>query len=295
MKITILGAGSFGKAIAKILAAKAPALADIEPDGTYSKRTQEQIHGSELLIIAVPSQALKNCLKMIKPLVRKETKIISCVKGLYYKNDLLTPTMMIKRELEIEAGTLSGPNISEEIEKELPTFTVLSGPKWIWEIAPHFKTDYFQAVIETDTKGVEFGGAAKNILAIAAGLIEGKYGKHSSNTKGATVAILMEEMERVYSRFQQRKIPQLGYLADTITTMTSGLSRNKKFGKRIGRKEKGIKRLYEQLGTVEGYDTLSALYEYVKEKHIDAPTIKSLYKVIYREGKVETLTEWELE
>ena len=297
MEITIVGGGSFGKAIAHIL--PNPRIAELERDGSYSNKTQQAISDADVLILAVPSEALKSCLKMIKPLVSDKAKIISCMKALYYKTDLHTPSMMIRRELDKDCAVLVGGNIAEEIRQDIPTKAWMAGPKWIEKIIPHFKTDNFVAVEGEDIMGLEFGAAAKNMLSITAGLIEGAYGKSSCNAKAATMAKMIEELKTTYRRIsadkgKTRNIPSEPFLADVIATCTSEHSRNRTFGKQIGRKvkKKGVKEIYEQMGTVEGYDTTKAIYEYITDKHVYAPTIKSLYKVLYRKAKIATLTEW---
>lgn len=276
MNIVILGAGKFGKAMGHVLAKRKPALVDIE-DGSYSDRSKRKISEAELLIICVPSQALKNCCKMIKPLL-KNVKIISCIKALY--EGMKTPTEIIKEELGVNAGALSGLNFAEEIMKDIPTRTTIAGPSWVKEVSKLFKTKHFHPHVYSDAVGLEFGSAAKNVLALAVGIIEGKYGKNSLNMQGALLAKGIEELSEVCKKCKNKKIPKLPFFADVFGSCKAN-SRNLEFGKALVECKKC------KTDTVEGLQTLKRIHNCAK-----TPLIKTLYEIVYKSKSINLLENY---
>ncbi|MBW3019319.1 hypothetical protein KY329_04000, partial [Candidatus Woesearchaeota archaeon] len=226
-------------------------------------------------IMCLPSEALRSCCRMIKPL--KDVKVISCIKALY--EDLKTPTEIIKQELGISAAALSGLNFADEIKKNIPTRTTVAGPNAA-ELAKIFKTQYFHPHTGKDAVGLEFGSAAKNILAIAVGIIEGKYGKNSLNMQGAVIAKGIEELNEVCEKRKGTKIPKLPFFADVFGSCKAG-SRNLEFGKKFAECKKCT------TDTVEGLQTLKRVYKSAK-----TPLIKALYEIIFEQKSITLLENY---
>lgn len=184
---------------------------------------------------------------------------------------------------------LSGPSFAKEVMQEQITLATLAGrsKKVLTKVASMMDTTYFKLLLSYDVKGVLLGGALKNILAIAGGIIEG-FG-YNHNTRAAMITIGIAEMLRFGKVFNAR--PETFYglsgMGDLILTTTGGLSRNKQFGLEIakGRTPKEI--IDSQRTVVEGYKTAKAAYLLCEKYDIHARIFKGLYSVLYEGENAE--------
>jgi glycerol-3-phosphate dehydrogenase (NAD(P)+) len=179
---------------------------------------------------------------------------------------------------------LSGPSFAKEIIDKQVTIVALAGktPDTLLDVCKKTGTDYFRCIPTYDVKGVLLGGALKNILAIAGGILEGLGYNH--NTRAAMITRGINEMLRFGKVFNGR--PETFYsfagMGDLILTTTSSLSRNKTFGLDIATSGKTPEELINsQRSVVEGYKTTQAAYNLAQKYKIRAPLFDGVYQILY--------------
>jgi glycerol-3-phosphate dehydrogenase (NAD(P)+) len=179
---------------------------------------------------------------------------------------------------------LSGPSFAKEIVDKQITIVALAGktPEVLLDVCKKMNTDYFKCIPTYDIKGVLLGGALKNILAIAGGILEG-YG-YNHNTRAAMITRGINEMLRFGKVFNAR--PETFYsfagMGDLILTTTSSLSRNKTFGLKIAQREMSPEQIIDsQRSVVEGYKTTLAAKKLADKYHIRAPLFEGVYDILY--------------
>ncbi len=179
---------------------------------------------------------------------------------------------------------LSGPSFAKEIVDKQVTLVSLAGktPDTLLKVCEMMNTDYFKCMPTYDIKGVLLGGALKNILAIAGGILEGLGYNH--NTRAAMITRGINEMLRFGKVFNAR--PETFYsfagMGDLILTTTSSLSRNKTFGLDIAKSGKSPEEIINsQRSVVEGYKTTKAAYNLAQKYKIRAPLFDGIYQILY--------------
>ena len=286
--ITIIGAGSFGKALSKILDKNKHSLVDIEKDGNYSSESIDLIKKADRIIIAVPSDALINCLKMIKSYIPKKIPLLYCTKGLY--EGIKTPTQLSKKYLPNKVSTLMGPNLSSEIMLEVPTITGIAGENtkdWIKLLS----TKKFKPIKENNPTLIEFGGAVKNIIALGTGLLDGYYSKKGHNMMGSFVAFALKDIKHIIANKNDNLFNHFSFIGDLFTTCMSESSRNYKYGYNFGKNLRLGKRIGKPEKTVEGYQTLQIIYAHAVKHKLKLPTIIALHNIIFSNGKIDDIFE----
>ena len=180
---------------------------------------------------------------------------------------------------------LSGPSFAKEIVDKQVTIVSLAGrtPEALMDVCKKLNTDYFKCIPTYDVKGVLLGGALKNILAIAGGILEGLGYNH--NTRAAMITRGINEMLRFGKVFNAR--PETFYsfsgMGDLILTTTSSLSRNKTFGLDIATSDKSPEEIIQaQRSVVEGYKTTKAAFDLAQKYNIRAPLFDGIYKILYK-------------
>jgi glycerol-3-phosphate dehydrogenase (NAD(P)+) len=245
----------------------------------------DEIENLEYIFITIPTQFIRSVIKNLNP--KKKPFIISCSKGIEI-NTLKRPSQIIKEVLKNkikDVFVLSGPNFAEEIVKELPTASVLAGDKRyeneISFLQKKISNKYFRIYISFDLKGVEIGGALKNVYAIGAGIIDGIGLGH--NARASYIIRSMVEMVRFGKKMgaKPQTFAGLSGLGDLILTATGDLSRNRKFGILIANGEK-IEDALNKLQTVEGYYTVKPLIEISKKYKIEMPIAEKIYEILYK-------------
>ncbi|MBI4146677.1 hypothetical protein HY489_05065 [Candidatus Woesearchaeota archaeon] len=279
--ITIIGAGKFGQCISKLLGENQHVLVDVEKDGSYSEKTKKCIGDADRLALCVPSAFLEGCLQMVKPLVKRGIPILSCTKGLF--SGLKTSTEIIRKVLKNPVATLNGPNLSVEIMAGKPTLTTIAGDR-AEEWASLLKSENFFPVVENDAVGAEFGAAAKNIVALGVGLMDGYY--QSCNSMGSFAALAVREVEQLYKHKKKGSLPQLSFLGDLFATCASEDSRNHTYGHLVGKALREGKSIPKPDGTVEGLHALETIHEFM---HGKLPLLHNLRRVLNGRMRVEEL------
>lgn len=253
----------------------------------------------ELVVSGLPTHGIRTFfsenLDRFEGYLKREIPIISLSKGidpetLELSDDLFNDFFPQYRDY---ITFLSGPSFAKEIMEKQITLVTIAGrsKKVLMDIATKLDTPYFKALPSYDIKGVLLGGALKNVLAIAGGIVEGLGYNH--NTRAAMITRGIVEMLRFGKVFNAR--PETFYglsgMGDLILTTTGGLSRNKTFGLEIAKGRKPLEIINSQRTVVEGYKTTKAAFLLAEKYDIRARIFKGLYEVLYNDANVEEVLE----
>lgn len=311
-KISVIGAGSWGTALANLLAENGNQLkiyardksvvksinskninCKYFPEYTLEKNLkafnnlEKALENTEAVIISVPTQALKNIAHKITEFVDRDTIIVSTAKGIDEKT-FKTNSQMIRDAGFTKVVVLSGPTHAEEVMEKLPTAIVSAAKnrEAAEKVQDLFMSKYFRVYTNPDLKGVELGGALKNVIALASGICDGL--NFGDNTRAALITRALTEMSR-FVEYHGAKTPTLAGLSgmgDLVVTCTSMHSRNRRFGIEIGKGNSIEQARAEVKQVVEGVKTTRAIYHWLQENHIklEMPITIQVYKVLF-EGK----------
>ncbi len=310
MKVAVIGGGSWGSAIAKLLYLKGhdvkiwarrkkvvEALKNGEnpyylsgitlPKFKATDDLNEAINGSELIYFAIPAQSVRSVLEKIKHLP-KNAIIINLAKGIEIKSAKRMEEVFAEMLGDIKYATLSGPSHAEEVARDIPTSVVVaSKDETVAKIVQHeTSTISFRVYRSTDVTGVEIAGALKNIVAIAAGVIDGL--GNWDNSKAALITRALSEITRFGVHFGAKRDTFMGLagIGDLIVTCTSQHSRNRYVGEMLGRGKKLDEILNEMSMVAEGVYTTKIAYEMSKTENLYTPIIDHVYKILYENMKV---------
>ncbi|RLP76576.1 NAD(P)-dependent glycerol-3-phosphate dehydrogenase [Mycetocola tolaasinivorans] len=242
------------------------------------------ITGAAVVFIAVPSQALRDNLTAIKPLLGRDTIVVSLMKGVE-KQTGLRMSQVIEQCLEIEperVAVASGPNLAMEIAKEQPTAAVVSSIslETAQEVALLARNRYFRTFVNTDVIGTEFGGVLKNLIAVAIGIVDGVgYGE---NTKASIITRGLVEMTdfAVAQGAQAETLSGLAGLGDLIATCQSPLSRNNTAGKLLGQGYSLAAVVKQMQQTAEGLASVAPVLEIAAASGVEMPIVQQVKRVI---------------
>ena len=243
---------------------------------------EEVIKDTDFILHVTPSKFTRETFKQYKKYVG-EKPVIICSKG-FEKETLKTLDEVIKEELpSVKLGVLSGPSHAEEVSIAVPTALVIaSEEKEILKmIQDTFMNTEMRIYTSDDIKGVELGGALKNIIAFCAGVSAGI--GLGDNTFAALITRGLGELTRLGVELGGRKETFYGLsgLGDLIVTCLSEHSRNRKAGKLIGQ-GKSIEETKKEVGMViESIDNIEVAYELCKIHNVNMPIVESVYKVLY--------------
>ena len=304
--IAIIGSGSWGVALATHLARcgnniKIWSFAEEERDLINNERKckflpkvelpenikcstdfEEVIKDAEFILHVTPSKFTRDTFRQYKQYVGQKPVII-CSKG-FEKESLKTLDEVLKEELpDIRLGVLSGPSHAEEVSIAIPTVLVIaSHDKEILSlIQDTFMCPEMRIYTSDDVKGVELGGAIKNIIAFCAGVASGI--GLGDNTFAALITRGLNELTRLGVELGGEKETFYGLsgLGDLIVTCLSEHSRNRKAGKLIGQ-GKTIEEAKKEVGMViESIDNIEVAYELGKKHNVYMPIVETVYQVIY--------------
>lgn len=244
------------------------------------------ISDSDLLVIAVPTAFLRDCLNDISPALTDDRPVVSVIKGIE-NGTFLRPSEIIGEVLGSRAVvSLSGPSHAEEITRRLPASVVAASGDLA--LARHvqqtFTTDRFRVYTNVDIIGVELAAALKNVIAIAAGICDGL--GYGDNAKSALMTRGLVEMTRFGTSLgaEPQTFAGLAGMGDLITTCASPYSRNRKVGERLGAGET-LEQILESMDAVaEGVWTTRSVYELAEQQGIDMPITAEVFRVLF-EGK----------
>ena len=305
-KIAIIGSGSWGVALATYLAnvgnqvkiwsfseeerdlinneKKCKFLPDlIIPDNIYCSTSYEEvIKDTEFILHVTPSKFTRSTFEQYKQYVG-EKPVIICSKG-FEKETLKTLDEVIEEDLpNVKVGVLSGPSHAEEVSIAIPTVLVLASKydAVLKLVQDTFMSDKMRIYTSRDVKGVELGGALKNIIAFCAGVAAGI--GLGDNTFAALITRGLAELSRLGVELggQKETLYGLSGLGDLIVTCLSEHSRNRKAGKLIGQ-GKTLEETKKEVGMViESIDNIDVAYQLGKINNIEMPIVNAVYEVLY--------------
>ena len=307
MKITVLGAGAWGTALAKVLHenGNAVTLWDIDTvtldelrrgrnerylpgvalptDWKVEADFARAVAGAECLALAIPSQSFRQVAVKLKghPAI-----MVSVTKGIEFETGETMSRILREQAPANRVAALSGPSFAREVALGIPTTVVCASESdgTARTVQGLFHRPRFRIYRSTDILGVEYGGALKNIIAIAAGVSDGL--GYGDNTKAGLVTRALSEIRRlgVACGAQPETFAGLSGLGDLMLTCFSKQSRNRDLGERLGRGETmaAIQASHPKLA--EGYPTARSAHRLAREKKVLTPIMDEVYALLY-EGK----------
>ena len=318
-RVTVLGAGSWGTALAVHLGrlghevrlwARDPSLAsdiaerranavylpDISfPDSvTVTDAIAEALQDTELIVSAVPSHGCRGVMRAAAPFVLPRATIVSTTKGLE-SDTLLRMSEVIAEELGPDPAivVLSGPSFAIEVAQQLPTAVLAASdnPRAIEMVQEEFRSPYFRVYGSADVVGVELVGALKNIIAIAAGVVEGLGLGH--NALAALITRGLAEISRLAAAAGGRRETPSGLsgLGDLVLTCTGSLSRNRHVGIELARGRPLHEILASMKMIAEGVNTTSAALALGARHGVELPIVTQMAEVLEGRSDVRTAVE----
>lgn len=308
MKITVLGAGAWGSALARLLCQGShdvtmwghvpewleeirqagrnerflPGI-DLPREIALESRLPQAITGADCVLVAVPSQAFR---QVTGSLADYTGIVVTVTKGIEHDTGLTMCGVLSQTAPRAQCVALSGPTFAIEVARDIPTAIVAANPDLAVanSVQMIFNRPTFRVYTSRDRLGVELGGALKNVIAIAAGVCDGL--GFGDNSKAALVTRAISEIRRlgVACGAQSDTFTGLSGLGDLMVTCFSHHSRNRGFGERIGKGEKARDIAASMLAVAEGYPTARSAYQLAQKQSVVTPVIDEVYAMLY-EGK----------
>lgn len=305
----VLGAGSYGTALAIVLAGNGHQVKMWARDAFQAERMQsncentrylpdtkfpeslvvssdieEVINDSSVVLVAVPSHAFRTALQTIKPHLDHKTPIIWASKGLDPDTgDLLGNVLVEELGAEQPHAILSGPSFAKEMANGMPTAISLASNERALaeELALDFHNDRFRVYTSTDVIGLQIGGAVKNVVAIGAGIADGL--GFGSNARTALITRGLAEMKRLGVALGGKadSFNGMAGMGDLVLTCTDDQSRNRRFGLALGQggDREGAEKAIGQV--VEGVRNAHEIHMLSNRVGVEMPICEAIYKIIY--------------
>jgi glycerol-3-phosphate dehydrogenase (NAD(P)+) len=312
-RIGVVGAGSWGTALADLLACKGFQthlwvfekevkdhikqfnenqlyLPDhrLSPNLSASNDLSDVVSNKHLILIVVPSHVMRNVTRQMAGSLAPGTIITSASKGIEQKTHL-TMSGVIKENIpEVDAGRLaviSGPSFAKEVAQKIPTSVTIAcrNPEIGARIQHVFATPYFRVYTSDDIVGVELGGSVKNVIAIASGILDGL--GMGLNTRAALITRGMTEVRRLglHLGANPRTFTGLAGFGDLVLTCTGNLSRNYSVGIKLGKGKKLQQILDEMHMVAEGVKTAKSVYNFSRKLGVEMPICHEIYRILYED------------
>lgn len=307
MKVTVLGAGAWGTALATLLQRGGHAVTiwghdrahleemragrnerylpgiPLPTDWQLEGNLTAALVGAEHVVVAVPSKAFR---EVTTALAGFSGTVTSVTKGIEHQTGLTMSGILTVNAPRAKLAALSGPSLALEVARGIPTAIVAASEvaHVAAEVQTLFHRPAFRVYTSTDLIGVELGGALKNIIAIAAGVCDGL--GFGDNSKASLVTRGIVEMRRLGSACgaQAETFAGLSGMGDLMVTCFSKLSRNRGFGERVGRGEQPTAVLASMTSVVEGCPTARSASQLARKLGISTPIIDEVFAMLY-EGK----------
>lgn len=313
-QIAVVGAGSWGTALAKLLGDKgenvllwsrnpehAAALKKDQENTKYlpgaklSKTVHpvadlaEAVESSQCVVMVVPSHGYREVFEQLAPQLMDGALVVSAVKGIE-NTTLQTMTQVMQDTLckqnctrTIYLGVLSGPSFAAEVATGQPTAVTVAfeDKKAACAVQELFSTLFFRAYTSSDVIGLELCAAIKNVVAIAAGIGDGL--GYGLNSRAALITRGLAEITRLGVKLgaQPLTFSGLGGLGDLVLTCTGGLSRNRTVGLKLGEGKSLEQALSEMTMVAEGVRTTKSCYNLAQKHNVEMPILEQTYQVLY--------------
>lgn len=309
-KISVLGAGSWGTALAMLAARNGCQtllwghnsnhilklkhdrenkhyLASFKFPDTLNVTTdlEEVATFSSLLLISVPSHAFKATLLNLKPFITPQTQIAWATKGFCTDDGGALLDSLVAKYLspQIPTAVLSGPTFAKEVAADLPTAITIASAnvEFANQLTAILHNQRFRTYTSSDMVGVQVGGAIKNVLAIAAGIADGL--GLGANTRAALITRGLSEVIRLGIKLggKQETFMGLAGLGDLILTCTDDQSRNRRFGLALGQGKSRAEIIAEIGQEIEGVFAAKEAYLLSQKYQVEMPITEQTYKVLY--------------
>jgi len=311
-RAAVLGAGSWGTALAKVLAdngydtrlwgRNADLIAEIQKDRqnrrylpdielpenlTALADLGQALSGVELVTIVVPSHALRELTRELVLKLPADVPIVNAMKGIE-QDTLLLPSQILAEclpaALQPQLTFLSGPSFAREVAQGIPTAILIAGQDHEFSTrAQHaFDNSRLRVYSTDDVIGVEVGGALKNVVAIAAGISDGMAFGH--NSRAALITRGLAEIGRLASKLGAHPLTVSGLsgMGDLVLTCTGDLSRNRHVGMELGRGKTLSEILSHMTMVAEGVRTAKSAYALSQREGVEMPIVEGVYRVLYQ-------------
>ena len=312
-RIGVVGAGSWGTAIADLLACKGFQthlwvfekevkdhieqfhenklyLPDhqLSPKLSVSNDLTDVVSDKSLIVVVVPSHVMRNVTRQMAGHLSAGTIIMSASKGIEQKTHL-TMSGVIKENLpeveEARLAVISGPSFAKEVAQKMPTSVTIAchSSETAGRLQHVFATPYFRVYTSDDVVGVELGGSVKNVIAIASGILDGL--GMGLNTRAALITRGMTEVRRLglHLGANPRTFTGLAGFGDLVLTCTGNLSRNYTVGIKLGQGKKLQQILNEMHMVAEGVKTAKSVYNFSRELGVQMPICHNIYRILYED------------
>ena len=317
MKITVMGSGAWGTALALVLVDNGhdvtlwtykteqaeemrktrlnSRLKGVElPDALAVSDDLTSVPESDMIVMGTPSFAVRSTARMIAPLVKDNAVIVTVSKGVE-RDNALCMSQVIEQELggKGRVVALSGPSHAEEVAHRIPTGCVAAAEDMEAALLTQdaFMNANFRVYTNPDIIGVELGGALKNVLALCCGISDGM--GLGDNTKALLMTRGMTEMARLGMALGGRKetFAGLSGMGDLIVTCTSMHSRNRRCGILIGQGRSVEEAMSEVGATVEGYYAAYSARQLAQKLCVEMPICECAYHILYEKRSVSSVVE----
>jgi len=321
LRATVLGAGSWGTTLALVLHANGHRVTLWDYSPTHAAELEKErmnrvylpgvkipkeirietnirtaCKERDLIVTAVPSQYVRSVLEQIADLDLRSTVICNVAKGVE-NNTLMTVSEVMIQVLENERkenlAILSGPSHAEEVSKKMPTAIVAASYRESSSrlVQKAFTTPYFQVYLNEDVRGVELGGALKNVIAIAAGISDGA--QFGDNTKAAIMTRGIYEISGIGFKMGAKPMTFAGLsgIGDLIVTCMSRHSRNRFVGEELGKGRSLMDILAGMSMVAEGVATTKSAFQLAQKLDVDVPIISEVHAVLFKDKNARKATE----
>jgi glycerol-3-phosphate dehydrogenase (NAD(P)+) len=311
MKITVIGTGGWGTALAVLLQGNGHCVTlwgrlkeEVEPILTARENTAflpgvkipaaitvtldtaAALNGAELVVLAVPSHGMRPICRQIQAFLPRPALLVHVAKGIENETGARMSAVIAQELAHPDVVVLSGPSHAEEVARGVPTAVVVASSDHAVAVRAQeiFMNERFRIYTHDDVIGVELGGAMKNVIAIAAGACDGI--GFGDNTKAALCTRGLAEMARLGTALgaQPETFFGLSGIGDLIVTAFSRHSRNRGFGERLGRGETAANILAGMQMVAEGVRTAKSVWQLAQVTGVDLPITREVHAIIY-DGK----------
>ncbi len=314
MKISVIGSGGWGTALAILLNKKGHSVTlwswckeesdvllsekenkaflpgiKLPDDIIYTSDLKNAVTWAEVVVTVLPSHRLRAYAVEMAPFIGDKI-IVNCTKGLE-PGSLKTMAECLEEEIpSAKVVVLSGPSHAEEVARFIPT-TVVAASKDMalaYKVQDIFMCESFRVYTNSDVTGVEIGGALKNVIALCAGMVDGL--SYGDNTRAALMTRGLSEITRLGVALGAKRETFMGLtgIGDLIVTCTSMHSRNRRAGILLGQGKSLSETLSEIKMVTEGITSCSAAYELAKKLNVDMPIVNEAYAVLYENKNPRT-------
>lgn len=317
MRIGLLGCGAYGLALSSVMhdnecditmwtrseeeakelrktrcnTKKLPAYT-IPEDIKITSNIEECVTDKDLIVVAIPAAGIDGLAQLMAPYIKRTDHILIATKGIEQGTGLFIHEIILKYLKTRNVAAISGPSFAVDIITKMPVGLAVAGKRreTIKRAKEALGNSYIKLRTSSDLIGIETCGAIKNVVAIAAGMIDGLGANDSTQAMFITEAI--HDMMNILQAFHAKRktVTTFAGLGDLLLTCTSVKSRNFSFGRLVGEgKTKEEIQEYLKNTTVEGYYTLESIYKLLRKKRVSIPIIDLIYDIVVEGQNPETL------